>query len=169
MKRTSRSILLTSLTALATAVTAPTVLAQSTRAMAPMQLAIPPGDLGAALSAFSRATDLQVVVDPALIAGKRSAGLSGSFAVVDALTRLLAGSGPSFTVAGDSLLVRRGQQTSGTEPAASMARVVAADVSNQSVEQSESMEEVVVTAGFANSLARSLDEKRDANNVVDVI
>src|SRR5688500_8269735 len=164
MKRTSRSLLLTSLTALASAVTTTAVLAQPTRGAAPMHLAIPPGDLGAALSAFSRATDLQVVVDPSLIAGKRSAGLSGSFAVADALNRLLAGSGLSFTVEGDTVLVQPAPQVSGSQRAASITRVAAADVSKQSAEQSETMEEVVVTAGFANSLARSLGEKREANN-----
>lgn len=38
-----------------------------------------------------------------------------------------------------------------------------------SAAQSQSMEEVVVSASFADSLARALDEKRQASNVVDVI
>lgn len=91
---TTRTVLLAPIAA-AAIVTAPSH-AQSPRPTAALQLSIPAGDLGAALSAFSRATDIQVVVDPALIAGKRSSGVSGSFAADEALTRLLDSSGASF-------------------------------------------------------------------------
>ncbi|PXA82310.1 TonB-dependent outer membrane receptor, partial [Caulobacter sp. D5] len=40
-------------------------------------LAIPAGDLSTALPAFSRATGLQVLADPALLAGKRTGGVRG--------------------------------------------------------------------------------------------
>lgn len=142
--------------------------AQSTRAA---QLSIPAGDLGAALSAFSRATDIQVVVDPAVIAGKRSAGLSGTFAAGEALTRLLDGSGLSFTLNGDTVLVQRARENVSAQraPIRTSAAAPAAADSRTSVQPQQPIEEIVVSAGFADSLARALDQKRQASNVIDVI
>ncbi|MBM0105853.1 TonB-dependent receptor [Steroidobacter sp. S1-65] len=145
--------------------------AQSSHATVELRLSIPASDLGAALSAFSRATDIQVVVDPALITGKRSAALSGSFTADEALTRLLDGSGLSFTLAGDTALVQQARENpAATRPNIRTSAAAPVQVYRQpAVEQSEPIEEIVVSAGFADSLARALDEKRQASNVIDVI
>ncbi|MBN8884504.1 MAG: TonB-dependent receptor [Rudaea sp.] len=54
---------------------------------------IPAGDLDSALNALATQSHLQIVYAPELVAGKKSAGLSGSYAPARALSRLLEGSG----------------------------------------------------------------------------
>jgi type II secretory pathway component GspD/PulD (secretin) len=51
------------------------------------------GDLRGAISQFSQASGLQVVVAPKAISGRHTAGLRGSFAPRDALDHLLRGTG----------------------------------------------------------------------------
>lgn len=111
------------------------------------------------------------MVDPALIAGKRFAGLSGSFTADQALARLLDGSGLSFTLTGDTALVQRARENTPTSRRSirTSAATPAAVKSQPATERPEPIEEIVVSAGFADSLARALDEKRQASNVVDVI
>lgn len=170
----SRTILLASAAAAVTAVMTPAH-AQSTAPVAlpstALELSIPAGDLGTVLSAFSRATNIQIIVDPALIAGKHSMGVSGSFVIADALSKLLAGSGLSFTLDGDTALVQRVPELPVTraDAPASSGRRVAALSAQPAKEEPDTIEEIVVTAGFADSLERSLNEKRQASNVVDVI
>lgn len=148
------------MTALAMAAAAPSH-AQAQQETSTVQLSIPAGDLGAALSAFSRAANLQVVVDPELIAGKRSAGLSGAYAPEDALSQLLSGSGLTFALKGDTVIVQRTRMIPVSVEGASAAPIATT--------QTQSIEEIIVSAGFAGSLARALDEKRLASNVIDVI
>ena len=52
--------------------------------------------LGDALVEFGRQSGLEITADPSLIAGKRSAEVSGRFAAGAALSRLLAGTGLTF-------------------------------------------------------------------------
>ncbi|MCP3748816.1 TonB-dependent receptor [Pseudomonas sp. SBB6] len=54
---------------------------------------VPAGDLGAALTRFAAQAGVSLSVDPALVNGQRSAGLSGSFSVDEGFARLLQGSG----------------------------------------------------------------------------
>lgn len=151
------------ITALAMAASAPAQ-AQGRSSSATVQVSIPPGDLGTVLSAFSRAANLQVVVDPDLIAGKRSAGLSGSFAASDALAKLLAGSGLTFALEGDTVVVK----PTPVLPVSVAAAMSAPPMSMRGAQQTD-IEEIIVTAGFASSLARALLEKRQAATVIDVI
>lgn len=62
------------------------------QAEATRSYAIPAGPLGAALNAFGRAAAAPVSYDPALVRGKRTAGLSGAYAPRQALAILLQGS-----------------------------------------------------------------------------
>ncbi|SDN55119.1 TonB-dependent siderophore receptor [Pseudomonas jinjuensis] len=57
------------------------------------QYAIPAGSLDQALNRFASESGVLLSVDAALTAGKRSAGLRGSYTVPEALERLLRGSG----------------------------------------------------------------------------
>ncbi|ADK83847.1 TonB-dependent receptor [Desulfarculus baarsii DSM 2075] len=65
---------------------------------------IPAGPLGQALARFSEQSGLSLSFDPGLTAGKTTAGLSGSHAPLDALAKLLAGSGLRVAEAGDGRL-----------------------------------------------------------------
>ena len=57
---------------------------------------IPAQPLSQALTAFGRQSGLQIAVDSAAVAGKASAGVSGSMTADEALRQLLAGSGLTY-------------------------------------------------------------------------
>lgn len=93
-------------TALAATVAAGPLAAQQVTAPVSAATVLPPGDLEATLSAFSRATGLQVIADPALLRGKRSDGGRVDGDAQQALSRLLRGTGLAFRIDGDTVIVR---------------------------------------------------------------
>jgi len=54
---------------------------------------VPAGSLGAALTRFAGLSGVNLAVDPALVSGCGSSGLSGEYAVEEGFARLLQGSG----------------------------------------------------------------------------
>lgn len=136
-------------------------------AAAQADLVIPAGDLSVALAAFSRATGLQVLADPALIRGRRTGGVKGALDADRGLTQLLRGTGLTFVRSGGSAVLRLAPQRVAA-PAAPPAEP-ARRAGTARPQPEGTVEELVVTAGFAGSLARALDEKREALNVVDAI
>ncbi|WP_448675550.1 TonB-dependent receptor [Pseudomonas sp. LY-1] len=54
---------------------------------------VPAGSLGAALTRFAGLSGVNLAVDPALVSGRGSSGLSGEYAVEEGFARLLQGSG----------------------------------------------------------------------------
>ena len=62
---------------------------------------VPAGPLGSAIARLGRQAGLVVAVDPALVRGKRSAGLSGDFTAAAALDRLLSPAGLQAAPDGD--------------------------------------------------------------------
>ncbi|MFK2890418.1 TonB-dependent receptor [Dyella flagellata] len=89
-----RPLLLGSIIALS--VTSP-VFASPSEAEA-QSYAVAAGVLRNALDAFAAQGDIQLVYDPALVAGKTTHGVSGRFAPTEALKQLLAGTGLSWKV-----------------------------------------------------------------------
>jgi len=75
-------------------VAATSAMAQST---APASFSVPAGDLGAALTAFGRQAGLQIRYTAQVAAGRTTSGVSGTMAPVAALSRLLAGTGLSYS------------------------------------------------------------------------
>jgi len=132
-------------------------------------LAIPAGDLTSALPSFSRATGLQVLADPALLNGKHTEGVRGQFDAERGLAELLRGTGLTFVRNGGAAILRPAAQRVSTAPAPVAAPVARAEAEPAQAEEPATVEELVVTGGFANSLARALSEKRKAANVVDAI
>ena len=61
---------------------------------------VPSSDLGQALSRFASQAGVSISVDPALVNGRRSPGLSGSYSVDEGFTRLLQGSGLQLQAVG---------------------------------------------------------------------
>ncbi len=61
------------------------------------RFSIPAGSLGSALTAFGRQADLQVTYLASTAAGKTSAGFSGAASREQALSRILAGSGLTYS------------------------------------------------------------------------
>jgi iron complex outermembrane receptor protein len=67
--------------------------AEAQTAQAARAMDIPAGSLGNAIAQLGRKAGVMIVFDPALVRGKRSAGLRGTYTPAQALDRLLAGSG----------------------------------------------------------------------------
>lgn len=63
--------------------------------------AIGPGPLGDVLAQFAAAAGVPLSFDPALVAGQRSPGLSGSYSVREGFARVLGGSGYAVTEQGE--------------------------------------------------------------------
>ncbi|HWV09250.1 MAG TPA: TonB-dependent receptor [Pseudomonas sp.] len=63
---------------------------------------VPSSDLGAALTRFASQAGVSISVDPALVGGRRSPGLSGSYSVDEGFARLLQGSGLQLQPVGSS-------------------------------------------------------------------
>lgn len=66
----------------------------------PKDFNIPAQPLTSALTAFGRQSGLQVTVDGAVVRGIQAPAVSGTMSAADALTRLLAGSGLTYRLAG---------------------------------------------------------------------
>jgi iron complex outermembrane receptor protein len=62
---------------------------------------VPAGSLGAALTRFAGLAGVNLSVDPALVSGRTSPGLSGDFAVEEGFARLLQGSGLQLQPVGE--------------------------------------------------------------------
>ncbi|WP_297842071.1 TonB-dependent siderophore receptor [Pseudomonas sp.] len=62
---------------------------------------VPAGGLGAALTRFAGLAGVNLSVDPALVSGRNSAGLSGEYAVEEGFARLLQGTGLQLLPVGE--------------------------------------------------------------------
>lgn len=72
-----------------------------------VHFAVPAGGLVEALDALARQGNIQVVYTPALVAGKTTPGLSGDYSPVQALGRLLRGTGLTWRVVNASTFILR--------------------------------------------------------------
>ncbi len=66
---------------------------------------VPAGSLGAALTRFAGLAGVNLSVDPALVSGRNSAGLSGEFGVEEGFARLLSGSGLQLQAVGEQAYI----------------------------------------------------------------
>lgn len=66
---------------------------------------VPAGSLGAALTRFAGLAGVNLSVDPALVSGRDSAGLSGEFGVEEGFARLLRGSGLQLQAVGEQAYI----------------------------------------------------------------
>ena len=156
--------------------------AQSSAAPRALRFAIPPQDLGSALSSFSRATGLQVAAAPAALRGRYSQGVTGELTAPSALARLMARSGVEAQISGDAVVVRTPRLTPVAmrtslpadatllETVQDIDPVVAQDARPQDdgIAPSSTVSEIVVT-GFRESLSRASQIKRAAVGSQDVI
>ncbi|KRF02092.1 hypothetical protein ASG87_11455 [Frateuria sp. Soil773] len=75
------------------------------------------GDLGGALNALATQSRLQIIYAPGLVAGKTTAGLSGSYPPAQALERLLQGTGLGATAINPGTYVIKATDKPGPKPA----------------------------------------------------
>ena len=66
---------------------------------------VPAGSLGAALTRFAGLAGVNLSVDPSLVSGRNSPGLSGEFAVEEGFARLLQGSGLQLQPVGEQAYI----------------------------------------------------------------
>lgn len=66
---------------------------------------VPAGSLSAALTRFAGLAGVNLSVDPALVSGRNSAGLSGEFGVEEGFARLLTGSGLQLQAVGEQAYI----------------------------------------------------------------
>jgi len=90
------------------------IAASMAQAADPTQIDIPAGSLDSALSQLSRSIGVNIVVDPQLLAGKRSAGLHGQFTAGQALDKLLGSSGLGVVKQADGFVLVPRATTSDT-------------------------------------------------------
>ncbi|NLS25198.1 hypothetical protein S2M10_01610 [Sphingomonas sp. S2M10] len=133
---------------------------------------IAPTDLRSAISQFSQATGLQVVVAPSAVAGRRTAGVRGALTARAALDQLLRGSNLSAAVHGGIVVLtpsraapapRRVVRSEAAAPLAA-ARQQAAAVEAQDPDTAE-----IVVSGYRESIIAAQELKRRAVGAEDDI
>ena len=119
-------LLIAGLAAGALGVAAPPAHAQAAGQAAPARQAfsVPAGALGVALNTFAAEAGIELTADAALLQGKSSAGLSGSYSVPEGFYELLRGHGLQAVREGNgSYTLRREQAHAAAEAAATMPAV----------------------------------------------
>ncbi|WP_147432346.1 TonB-dependent siderophore receptor [Pararobbsia silviterrae] len=99
-----------------TALGAPSARAQTAASPAPAQTAafsIPAQPLGSALNTLAREANLQLLVEPSLVAGKTAPAVNGRMTTAEALDRVLAGSGLKPEIKGGTVTIEPAGTTSG--------------------------------------------------------
>src|SRR5262245_34220244 len=97
------------------------VVAQSTR----IQVDIPAGDLGPALSAFAARAGVLLTFDAALTRGRTTQGVRGNYTVDEGFAALLAGTGlERVTAPGGVNTLRAGSQDASPNRASTLSRIV---------------------------------------------
>jgi outer membrane receptor for ferric coprogen and ferric-rhodotorulic acid len=141
-------------------------IAQAQPAPASRSYDIPAGSLGAALNSFGRAAGVAVSYDPAVVRGRRTAGVRGAHASVEALDMLLQGTGlraaadgaGGFIVSAATPKVRRVSLHGATQaPATESAETEASDI-------------IVVGKGYGIAVGtKSLAPLREVPNTVTLV
>jgi TonB-dependent receptor len=167
-----------SLTALAIALSAP-AMAQARPVEATlareMQFNIAASDLRTAISQFSRATGVQVIVAPDAVASRRTAGVRGTHSVREALNLLLRGTNLSASITGGVAVLKPAAAAAALRPAR-LARVERDDtpkgeaaVAPQTDDQTASDSGDIIVSGYRESLKAAQDRKRAAVGAEDDI
>lgn len=106
---------------------------------------IPAQDLGAALMAFSRIAGVAVSADPALTRGRQSVAIEGRMRAEDALKQMLSAAPLTVEAINGAIVLRE-------RPLAAADEV-----------------DALIVVGYAAGLRKSLDAKRDADMITDVV
>ena len=130
-------------------------------------------DLRSAISHYSRATGVQVIVAPDLVAGRRTAGLQGTHGVRAGLDRLLRGTDLIASINGDVAILKAAPTRSPARPSrparAAAPKTTAADPAPLSAASEEAQGDEIIVSGYRESLGRAQDLKRRAVGSQDVI
>lgn len=139
---------------------------------AQMRFDIGASDLRSAISQFSQATGLQVVVAPNAVAGRRTGGVRGALTVRAALDQLLRGTNLTASVRGGVVVLTPSRaapaprRTTRVAAAAPVARPLPQAAAQEPEVQEESQ---IVVSGYRESLNAAQDLKRKAVGAEDDI
>jgi iron complex outermembrane receptor protein len=135
-----------------------------------MAFAISANDLRGAISEFSRTTGVQVLVAPAAVQGRHTAGINGTHSVREALTLLLQGTGLTASIRGSVAVLKPGAAPRMTRARATKVETLAvADPAPAPSAGDEDRGPDIVVSGYRQSLQRAQDLKRRAVGTEDDI
>lgn len=120
--------------------------------------------LSAALRNLSRQTGIEIVFTPDLVRGRQATAVSGKLSADSALHRLIDGSGLAVRYSNGTAFIERAPAA--LAPAAAVSAPVAAAAA---LDAPAAEGEILVKGSYAASIAKALDRKREADNVVDSI
>ncbi|HUD30946.1 MAG TPA: TonB-dependent receptor [Novosphingobium sp.] len=128
---------------------------------------IAPGSLSSALTAFSQVTGMQVIADPAVLRGRRTAGVQGSMSPDKAMEALLQGTGLAFQRRGEVILIAAAREPRSRRPdRGARPRAAAAPIAAPATVEAQVP---IVVIGQRIADQRALAVKRRARNIVDAV
>lgn len=132
----------------------------------PVVFSVPAGPLSSALAAFSQASGIQVLADPAVLRGRGTAGVQGAMPADKAMEVLLRGTGLGFQRRGGVILVTAMQAAKPLRPGRTVRpRAVPMPTVPDTVEADAPL--IVIGQRIADQ--RALEVKRRARNIVDAV
>jgi len=128
-----------------------------------IHLDIAASDLKSAISRFSQATGVQVVAAPAALAGRRTGGVHGTFAVHDALDQLLRGTGLAASMTGGIAVLKTSPDSALKATVhETQARVASSDPAPARPLETAGDGPEIIVSGYRMSLAAAQRLKRGA-------
>lgn len=129
-----------------------------------LSLSIPAQDLGPALTRLADQTGMGLIISSNVVAGKRSAPLSGSYTVSEAFARILAGTGLDHHFEGATVVIESGGQTASDAGLATDLPAGALVLDTITVFGGSGKEDVYYTPGATAYIAREdIDRFRGAS------
>ncbi|MEZ5938580.1 MAG: TonB-dependent receptor plug domain-containing protein [Hyphomonadaceae bacterium] len=125
--------------------------------------------LASALRDFSRQTGIEVIAAPEMLEGVTAGKVSGRMSPLDALTRMIGTAALAPRLEKGAVVLVRTTAQAGQPVRASYAGPQQSPPAAPEPAAAEPVRESVVVTGYRKSFANSLELKRNANQVIDVI
>ncbi|MCJ2185782.1 TonB-dependent receptor [Novosphingobium beihaiensis] len=148
----------------------PTLLALTPAAQArTAAFAIPGGSLAPALTAFSKATGIQVIADPAVLKGLRTRGVRGTMPEERALAALLRGTGLTYRRKGGVVLILPGHLPDASGLPRTAKHTAPGTASRSAGHRQTGADTPITVIGQRFADQRALDAKRRMRNIADAL
>jgi TonB-dependent receptor len=135
-----------------------------------MRFDIGASDLRSAISRFSVATGVQILVAPDVVSGRRTAGVHGNYTIRKALDQLLTGTSVSASPRGGVIILKRSADGARHPQTAQSVQLSAAAAEVPAGGETDTpLPADIIVSGYRNSLAAAQDLKRRAVGAEDDI